>query len=176
MTEIALRDATAADIPALHRLIQSAYRGEASRAGWTTEADLLDGQRTDPDDLADILADPKQALLTAWRAEDLVGCILIADQGEGTGYFGMLSIRPTLQGGGLGRRLVEAAHAALADRFAARRVRISVFPQRETLIAWYERLGYRRTGDTLPFPYGNPRYGLPLRDDLHFVVMECALG
>lgn len=175
MTETVIRDAVPADIPALHRLIESAYRGEASRAGWTTEADLLDGQRTDPDDLADILADPKQALLTAWCDDDLVGCILIADRGEGTGYFGMLSIRPTLQGGGLGRRLVESAHAALADRFGARRVRISVFPQRETLIGWYERLGYHRTGDTLPFPYGDPRFGLPRRDDLYFVVMERGL-
>ena len=175
MTETTIRDATAADIPDLHHLIESAYRGESSRAGWTTEADLLDGQRTDPEDLADILADPKQALLTAWHADELVGCVLIADRGEGAGYFGMLSIRPTLQGGGLGRRLVDAAHAALADRFGARRVRISVLPQRETLIAWYERLGYRLTGDTLPFPYGNPRFGLPKRDDLCFVVMERGL-
>lgn len=175
MTEIVIRDAAPADIPALHRLIESAYRGEASRAGWTTEADLLDGQRTDAEDLSDILADPKQALLSAWRGEEPVGCVLIADRGEGTGYFGMLSVSPNLQGGGLGRRLVEAAHAALAQRYGVRRVRISVFPQRETLIAWYERLGYRLTGDTLPFPYGNPRFGLPLRDDLYFLVMERAL-
>ena len=166
MTEIAIRDAVTSDIPALHRLIESAYRGDASRAGWTTEADLLDGQRTDPEDLADILADPKQALLTAWRGEELVGSVLIADRGEGTGYFGMLSVSPTLQGGGLGRRLIDSAHTVLADRFGARRVRISVFPHRETLIAWYDRLGYRLTGDTLPFPYGNPRFGLPKRDDL----------
>lgn len=172
MTDLTIRDATAADIPALHRLIESAYRGEASRAGWTTEADLLDGQRTDPEDLADILADPGQALLTAWRGEQLLGCVLIADRGEGTGYFGMLSVSPTLQGGGLGRRLVAEAHAALRERFGAQRVRISVFPQRDTLIAWYERLGYARTGETLPFPYGDPRFGLPLRDDLHFIVMQ----
>ena len=176
MSGIAIRDAVAVDIPALHRLIESAYRGEASRAGWTTEADLLDGQRTDPDDLADILANPKQAMLTAWRGSELLGCVLIADRGGGTGYFGMLSVSPTLQGGGLGRRLVEAAHATLVERFGARRVRISVFPQRDSLIAWYERLGYRKTGDTLPFDYGNPRLGLPLRDDLHFIVMERALA
>lgn len=176
MTDILIRDATTADIPALHRLIESAYRGEASRAGWTTEADLLAGQRTDPDDLASILTDPAQAMLTARRGEDLLGCILIADRGEGTGYFGMLSVSPTLQGGGLGRRMVEAAHAALAERFGARRVRISVFPQRETLIAWYRRLGYAPTGETLPFPYGDLRFGLPLRDDLHFIVLERALA
>ena len=176
MTELLIRDAEASDIPALHGLIESAYRGEASRAGWTTEADLLGGQRTDPEALADILADPKQALLTAWRGEDLLGSVLIADRGEGTGYFGMLSVSPTLQGGGLGRRLVEAAHAVLADRFGARRVRISVFPQRETLIAWYRRLGYGPTGETLPFPYDDPRFGLPKRDDLYFVVMEHELA
>ena len=176
MTDILIRDATPADIPALHRLIESAYRGEASRAGWTTEADLLEGQRTDPDDLAAILADPSQAMLTAWRGDGLVGCVLIADRGEGTGYFGMLSVSPTLQGSGLGRRLVDAAHAAMADRYGARRVRISVFPQRGELIGWYQRLGYGLTGETLPFPYGNPRFGLPLRDDLHFVVMEHLLA
>lgn len=176
MTEPTLRPATPADIPALHALIESAYRGDASRAGWTTEADLLDGQRTDPEDLASILADPTQDLLTAWRGDDLLGCILIADRGEGTGYFGMLSVSPTLQGGGLGRRLVEAAHGEMARRFGAVRSRISVLPQRETLIAWYERLGYAATGETLPFPYGDPRFGLPKRDDLLFIVMERPLA
>ncbi|WP_298744368.1 GNAT family N-acetyltransferase [uncultured Brevundimonas sp.] len=176
MTEIVIRDAVAADIPALHRLIESAYRGEASRAGWTTEADLLAGQRTDPEDLAGILADPAQAMLAAWRDGDLAGCVLIADRGAGTGYFGMLAVSPTLQGGGLGRRLVEAAQQALAARFGARRVRISVLPQRDTLIAWYRRLGYAPTGETLPFPYGDPRFGLPLRDDLQFIVLERALA
>ena len=176
MTEIAVRDAVTSDIPALHRLVESAYRGEASREGWTTEADLLEGQRTDPEELADILADPSQELLAAWRGEEVIGCVLIADRGQNTGYFGMLSVSPPLQGTGLGRRLVEAAQGALAERFHARRVRISVFPQRETLIAWYERLGYRRTGDTLPFPYGDLRFGQPLRGDLHFIVLEKELS
>lgn len=175
MTDLLFRYAVSDDVPALHRLIESAYRGEASRAGWTTEADLLDGQRTDPEDLAEVLADPEQALLTAWRDGVLLGSVLIARRAPGVGYFGMLSVVPTLQGGGVGRRLVEAAHAELQARFDATRVRISVFPQRDTLIAWYERLGYRATGETLPFPYGNPRFGLPRRDDLHFIVMERSL-
>ena len=176
MTELTIRDAVPGDIPALHALVESAYRGEASRAGWTTEADLLEGQRTDPEDLTTILCDPEQGMLTAWRGDELVGCILIARRGEGIGYFGMLSVSPTLQGGGLGRKLVTAAEAALAERFGARRVRISVIPQRDTLIAWYERLGYAATGETLPFPYGDERFGLPLRDDLSFVVMEHRLA
>jgi ribosomal protein S18 acetylase RimI-like enzyme len=88
----------------------------------------------------------------------------------------MLSVSPTLQNAGLGRRLVGTAEQAMADRFGARRVRISVIPQRDTLIAWYERLGYAATGETLPFPYGDARFGLPKRDDLSFIVMEKALG
>ena len=176
MTEIVIRDALAGDIPALHRLIESAYRGEASRAGWRTEADLLAGPRTAPEDLASIMADPAPAKLTAWRGKELQGCVLIADSGGGTGYFGMLSVSPSLQAGGLGRRLVEAAHVELARRFGARRVRISVFPQRGTLIAWYRRLGFAPPGESQPFPYGDPRFGLPLRDDLHFIVMERPLA
>lgn len=171
MTDLTIRPATLADIPALHALIESAYRGESSRAGWTTEADLLDGQRTDPEDLAEIIADPAQIMLTAWRGDDLVGCVSIADRGQGVGYFGMLSVSPRLQAAGLGRRLVAAAEAELKARFGAHRIRISVFPQRESLIAWYERLGYSGTGETLPFDYSNPRLGLPLHDDLYFIVM-----
>ena len=176
MAELVIRDATPADIPALHALVESAYRGEASRAGWTTEADLLDGQRTDPDDLAGILSDPEQDLLTAWDGDRLVGCILIARRGEGVGYFGMLSVSPLLQNAGLGRRLIGIAETAMADRFGARRVRISVIPQRETLIGWYERLGYAATGESLPFPYGDERFGRPRRDDLSFIVMEKSLA
>lgn len=176
MAEIVIRAATPSDIPALHRLIESAYRGESSRAGWTTEADLLDGQRTDPEELAGILADPDQALLTGWRDGSLVACVLIAWRGEGLGYFGMLSVDPGLQSAGLGRRMVAAAETALMDRFGARRIRIQVFPQRASLIGWYRRLGYGETGETVPFPYNDPRLGLPLLDDLHFVVMEKALA
>lgn len=172
MNETILRDAGPDDIAALHALIESAYRGEASRAGWTTEADLLGGQRTDPEELAEILADPDQAMLTAWEDGALLACIRIQRQPDGAGYFGMLSVSPTRQASGLGRRMVAAAEQALVERFGARLVRISVFPQRDTLIAWYERLGYRDTGRTLPFDYDNLRLGVALRDDLQFIVME----
>ncbi len=176
MREFTVRDATAADIPALHALIESAYRGEASRAGWTTEADLLGGQRTDPEELADILADPEQGMLTAWDGDDLLACVRIQRQADGSGYFGMLSVKPTLQGSGIGRKMVAAAETVLAERFGAPRMRISVFHQRDTLIAWYERLGYRDTGRTLAFDYDNLRLGVALRDDLHFIVMEKPLA
>ncbi|WP_122465345.1 GNAT family N-acetyltransferase [Brevundimonas lutea] len=171
-----IRRASRDDAPALHALIERAYRGEASRAGWTTEADLLDGQRTDREEIAEILADPMRRLLTAWRGGVLIGCVLIADRSGGVGYLGMLSVDPGLQGAGVGGRLVEAAEAALARDFGARRVRMQVIRQREALIAWYIRRGYRPTGETAPFPYGNARFGRPLRDDLAFVVLEKTLA
>lgn len=176
MTELLIRDAGASDIPALHRLIESAYRGEASRAGWTTEADLLGGQRTDAQELGVIIADPDQFLLTAWDGEELVGCVRVLKLSAEAGYFGMLSVRPTRQASGLGRRMVAAAEAAMAERFGVRRVRIQVFPQRQSLVAWYERLGYVPTGETAPFPYDDLRLGLPLRDDLSFIILEKPLA
>ena len=176
MTELLIRDAEASDIPALHGLIESAYRGEASRAGWTTEADLLGGQRTDPQELGVIIADPNQFLLTAWDGDDLVACVRVLKLSDEAGYFGMLSVRPTLQASGLGRRMVAAAEAAMAERFRAQRVRIQVFPQRQSLIAWYERLGYVPTGETAPFPYDDLRMGQPLREDLSFIILEKPLG
>lgn len=172
MTDLDIRDAGPADIPVLHALIESAYRGNASRAGWTTEADLLDGQRTDPDELAAIIAADDQGLLIGERGGDALACVKYQRLSEGVGYFGMLSVQPGLQSAGLGRRMVEAAERLLVERHCAVRTRIQVFPQRETLIAWYQRLGYVLTGETAPFPYGDARFGLPRRDDLSFVIME----
>jgi Acetyltransferases len=167
-----IRLATPDDIPVLHALVESAYRGETSRAGWTTEADLLGGQRIDPAMLSEMLADPSQAILVAERPDGIIGCIAVAERANRTGYFGMLSVKPALQAAGVGRRLIDAAHRHMQQHYGAVRSRISVFPQRTTLIAWYERLGYRPTGETLPFAYGDLRFGEPLRDDLSFIVME----
>lgn len=166
-----IRRATADDVATLLPLIEGAYRGEASRRGWTTEADLLGGQRADAPMLAEIIADPRQAILMAAVDGALVGSVLMADRGDGTGYLGMLSVDPARQGGGIGKALVKAAEAAVAERFGARRMEMQVFWQRDSLIAWYERMGYRRTGETRPFDVDNPRLGLPLRDDLWFEVL-----
>ncbi|OYX34590.1 MAG: hypothetical protein B7Z01_05350 [Brevundimonas subvibrioides] len=137
-----------------------------------TEADLLDGQRTDPEELAEIIAAEDQGILVAWKDGDALACVKHQHLGDGVGYFGMLSVAPALQSAGLGRRMVEAAERVLVERHGVRRMRIQVFPQRQTLVAWYQRLGYALTGETAPFPYGDQRFGLPRRDDLSFVIME----
>lgn len=174
--QLCIRRATLDDVAKLLPVVEGAYRGEGSRRGWTTEADLLGGQRTDAAMLAEIIADPKQAILMAEIDGALVGSVLIADRGAGTGYLGMLSVDPSRQTGGIGKALVKVAEAAVAERFGARRMEMNVFWQRDSLIAWYERMGYRRTGETRPFDGNNPRLGLPLRDDLWFEVLAKPLS
>lgn len=178
---LSFRTATHADIPALIKLVASAYRGDASRRGWTTEADLLDGQRIDADMLrADLDAPESFILLAVDSADDdqphLVGCAHIAKHpGDGsvpTAYFGMFSVSPDLQGGGVGKALLAESERLARDTLGCTRMRMTVIDAREELIAYYVRRRYSRTGIRKPFPYDDPRYGLPTRDDLQFEVLE----
>src|SRR5262245_45304830 len=110
------RFASAADVAHVVALVESAYRGEASRAGWTTEADLLDGQRTDREEVAALIADPAARVVLA-EANELVGSVLVRQEGAGTSHIGMFAVRPALQGGGVGRQLLaEAERVARAEQ------------------------------------------------------------
>ena len=165
------RAATAADTDALVALVESAYRGDASRVGWTTEADFLDGRRTGPDDIAVQLARSRSRILLAERDGALLACAHVAVE-DGAGYFGMFSVVPGLQGGGIGKAVLAEAERIARDEFGQRTMRMTVIDIRDELIAFYERRGYRRTGEFKPFPYGDARFGLPKRDDLRFEVLE----
>ena len=167
----AFRNATPADIDALVALVTSAYRGDASRAGWTTEADLLDGNRIDPEVLHDDLERPRSRVLLAEADDGLQACAHVADE-DGAGYFGMFAVRPGLQGGGLGKQLLAECERIARDEWQLPVMRMTVIDVRAELIAYYERRGYRRTGEFKPFPYGDSRFGQPKRDDLRFEVLE----
>jgi ribosomal protein S18 acetylase RimI-like enzyme len=169
------RRASLEDVPALHALVENAYRGEASRAGWTTEADFLDGQRTDPEELSALVNGSDTRILLAHEAGELVGCVLVRDE-DSTAYLGMLSVRPHLQSAGIGRALLDEAERVARTELDKRTMRMRVISLRDSLLAWYERRGYVRTGQTEPFPYGEPRAGQPRRDDLIFVVLEKPLA
>lgn len=170
-----IRAAAPADIPALHALVESAYRGDSARTGWTHEADLLGGQRTDREMLAAMLESATTGLLVAEEDGVLVGCVAAEDRGD-YGYVSMVTVAPSQQGGGLGRTLLESAERHILETFGLSRARMSVISLRGELIGWYERRGYRDTGETAPFPYGDSRFGEPVRDDLVFVVLEKPLG
>lgn len=168
--------ATLTDIPALHALVERAYRGEHARRGWTHEADLLDGQRTDEEALAQIVADPAQVVLLALVDEALRGCVHLKPVEPGIVALGMLAVDPAHQAGGIGRALIAAAEAHATRAMAARRMEMNVIHRRHELIAWYARRGYAPTGETRPFPLTDERFGLPRTNDLDFVVLAKPLG
>ena len=175
MQTTTFRTATVDDIDAIVALVTSAYRGDSSRVGWTTEADILDGARIDPAVLRqDILRDRSLVLLVEQDGA-LVACAHVADE-DGAGYFGMFSVSPTLQGGGIGKTVLAEAERIAATEWALPLMRMTVIDVRNELIAFYERRGYRRTGVSKPFPYGDERFGVPLRQDLRFEVLEKPLG
>ncbi|MEF9902320.1 GNAT family N-acetyltransferase [Streptomyces sp. P9-A2] len=164
------RDATDADVDGLVELIESAYRGDSSRAGWTTEADILQGQRTDPEGVREVVTSPDSRLLTVEREGRIVACCQLEHRGDHA-YFGMFAVSPGLQGAGLGKAIIAHAERQARDTWGAREMHMTVITAREDLIAWYERRGYRRTGSTTPFPYGDERFGIPLRADLRFELL-----
>jgi ribosomal protein S18 acetylase RimI-like enzyme len=163
------------DVPALGALVQSAYRGADSRQGWTTEAHLVDGQRTDAEELTAVIGRSSNGILLAEVGEELIGCCQLESRGDGTAYLGLFSVRPLRQGQGIGRAVLGEAERIAREEWSARQMQMTVISRRDELIAWYERLGYRRTGETLPFPYGNARFGTPKVLDLEFAVLAKAL-
>lgn len=175
MDTLTFRTATPADIPALIALVTSAYRGQSSRAGWTTEADLLDGARIDADGLQADLARDRSDILLAERDGRLIACVHVADD-HGKGYFGMFSVDPVQQGGGIGKVMIDLAETHAAREWGVPVMQMMVIDVREELIAFYERRGYVRTGIKKPFPYGDARFGTPRRDDLRFELLEKPLA
>ena len=160
--------ASPADAPALKALLEAAYRGDSARAGWNHEADILDDERIAPGELERLLSDPAITMLTARDGDAIIGCVAVTHKRPALGYLGMLCVLPTLQSGGLGRALLDAAedHARAAGITA---MEMTVIDSRASLIAWYVRRGYVLTGETRPFPV--------LRDPpITFVVLEKPLN
>lgn len=173
--ELTYRFAGPKDAQDVVELVESAYRGDASRIGWTTEADILDGQRTDLSGVTEIIGDPKSRLVLAYDMQQLVGCVHVKREAD-SAYIGMFAIRPDKQARGIGRCLLDHAEQCAKSVFGLLKTHMTVIIQREELIRWYERRGYCRTARREPFPYGDPRFGLPKRPDLEFIVLVRDLG
>ncbi|MDH5472271.1 MAG: GNAT family N-acetyltransferase [Gammaproteobacteria bacterium] len=168
------RIATEHDIEVIVALVESAYRGNASRAGWTTEADLLDGQRTDAEEVSRLIKADDSCILLCQQDSKIVASVHLLNK-HSYGYLGMFAVTPAEQGKGIGKLLLAEAEKLICNKWHCPLLHMTVISLRKDLIAWYERRGYKSSGHFLPFPYGDERYGLPKRDDLKLIVLEKSL-
>jgi ribosomal protein S18 acetylase RimI-like enzyme len=169
-----LNPAVEADYAAIIDLANLAFRGTGPSASWNTEADFIAGPRLNESLLRTDLAAKPEAHLMTYRDDPngpLLGTVLLDPKQNGVWYLGLLTVRPDLQNRQLGRALLAAAEDYAKQR-GAHRIQMTVVNVRTTLIAWYERRGYTVTDETRPFPYGDDRFGKPLRNDLHFAVLQ----
>ena len=166
------RNATHADLSALDKLVNSAYRGEGSKQGWTTEADLLGGVRTSEASLQKMMDNPDAVILLAEEGSKLQGCVYLEHQGVAL-YLGMLTVRPDLQGKGLGAQLMQASEER-ARELGCKKIKMTVITVRDELIAYYGRKGFTDTGKREAFP-ADPAFGIP-KQPLEFMVMEKAVS
>ena len=144
---LSFRRAVPSDVPAVVSLVESAYRGDSSRAGWTTEADLLEGQRTDAEEVQALIAQKHGLLLLAFAGEALVASLALSAIGDARAYLGMFAVSPAKQGSGVGRAMLAEAERLARSEYGAAFLRMTVIAQRAELIAWYERCGFARTGE-----------------------------
>lgn len=157
------------DVSTIASLVNSAYRGEHAKKGWTTEADLIDGTRTDAAALADIIKKPDTTILKYEDGGKIVGCVELKITGDKV-YLGMLTVEPAIQGGGIGKKMLAAAED-FAKTKGCKSVYMTVITIRKELIDWYKRHGYRDTGERKPFLFNDPRFGQP-KQKLEFLVLE----
>ena len=168
-----ITQATIADAAELSALINLAYRGETSKKGWTTEADLLEGTRTSEEELISIIASSNHYLLKFIRDEKIIGSVLLIAKKEVL-YLGMLTVSPELQNSGIGKQLLQAAEQ-LAQQLELSRIQMTVIGIRKELLAWYIRNGYEDTGVREPFPFGEGDKALT-SEPLDFIVLEKKLS
>ena len=171
---LSFRSAEMADLPAIVQLVNSAYRGESGKAGWTTEADLLDGQRTDAVEITRLLDTDDSMILLCQQNEVIIASVHLEKHEEGA-YLGMLSVNPGLQNQGIGKRLMAEAERIAKTQWAAEKMVMMVITLRHDIIAFYQRYGYVRTGRTEPFPTAE-NYGIQKVPGLVLEYLEKPLG
>lgn len=164
------RPAAVIDAAAVAALVNSCYRGDSSRQGWTTEADLLDGTRTDEAEIRTLIATPGSVILVCMSGDEIVASVHLEQQGSAC-YLGMLVVKPDLQGSGMGRQLMDAGETYARDTWSSSKMTMNVISMRSELMAYYERRGYRRTGRVKPFVIDEV-HGIPRVEGLELEILE----
>ena len=167
---ISYRLAQIDDVQPVVNLINSAYRGETSRAGWTSVVDILDGGRTTLEEVSDLIQSEEAFFLLSFEENQLIGCIL-AEKKYQKIRFGMFATKPTLQGRGLGKQLLEQAEQQVKEKWNIFHFEMVMISCRKELLDYYERRGYFYSGKTLPFPL-NPDLWTPKVSDLKLEIID----
>jgi ribosomal protein S18 acetylase RimI-like enzyme len=169
-TRLRFRRAVPDDVSEIVTLVNNCYRGDTSRQGWTTEADLLGGTRTDKSEIESLIAAPGSTILLCIADESIIGSVHL-QQEQSSCYLGMFVVKPDLQGAGIGRKLIEAAEAYARDELRSARMTMQVITLRPELLAYYERRGYRRTGEIKPFRF-DESHGIPKVEGIELEILE----
>ena len=172
-----VRRAELKDAPHIVSLVNAAYRGESSKVGWTTEADILGGQRTDLEQIEELIRKKNSVILLVLSSDEkkYLACVHLEKVNAETAYLGMLTVDPTLQAKGMGRTLLNTAEIFARESWRSREIEMTVISLRVELITWYQRRGYELSAETKAFPLNDPRFGLPKRRDLEFVILKKSL-
>ncbi|MEZ7505324.1 GNAT family N-acetyltransferase [Flavobacterium sp. Arc2] len=161
--------ATLEDVSELNKLINSGYRGEFSKKGWTTEANILEGSRTNDAELKEIISTSKNTLLKFTENNRIIGCVLLVEK-EQQLYLGMLTVSPELQNSGIGKKLLQQAEVH-AQALGLPTIIMTVIAIRTELIDWYKRHGYADTGAREAFPESDIHISI-VEQPLEFMVLE----
>ena len=172
LSDLKFRVAKPDDGEKISALVNSAYRGESSQKGWTTEAELLGGQRTDPEAIREIINLENNTILLCEHNGQLLGSVVLEAKENQRCYFGMFAVDPNLQAKGIGKIFIHCAEKYARENLRRAVMEMTVINHRTELIQWYQRRGYQLTGESRSFPYGDERFGIPKRPDILLQVLE----
>ena len=164
------RKAVLTDVEAIVKLVNISYRGESSRAGWTTEADILDGLRTSVHEVERLIASGNTIILLCLNGDELLGSICLEKE-RAIAHIGMFVVNPAMQANGIGKRLLTEAESLAQYMWGVEQFQMHVITIRHELIAFYERRGYIRTGILSEFPV-NPEVWQPKLAGLQLETLE----
>lgn len=173
-TKLSYRHAEPKDAETIAALVNSGYRGDSSRQGWTTEANLLAGSRISAEGVHQLIHTEDTVILLCCRGQDVIGCVQLQKTGEGA-YLGMFVVSPLEQGNGIGKQFMLAAEALVQKLWGVHKMWMTVITLRSELIAFYERRGYVRTGRYKPFP-ADAEDHIFLVENLQFEELEKVLA
>jgi ribosomal protein S18 acetylase RimI-like enzyme len=165
-----VRLATIEDISKIVELVESVYRGESATKGWTSESDILDGQRTDAQMIREMIEEPESSLFVIDQDKNTLAASVHLKKEDNFGYIGMVSVSTTVQNQGIGKKLLFFCEEKI-KQWGFQQAKITVIHSRRELIAWYERFGYVRNGVSHPFPE-DPRFGKPKVAGLQLIELE----